>query len=174
MTGFMGSGKSTIGPILANVLGYDFMDIDRAIELAVGMSVNDIFLESGEDHFRNIERELVASLPNHQRHVISLGGGTILDERNFQTIASSGIVVYLKSSPGNIFKRIYHREDRPVLKDSTGKRLTDEQLRERVERLYLEREPVYAGSDFTIVTDDKKVGITVDEIIRKLSPYITP
>lgn len=172
LTGFMGSGKSTIGPILANVLGYDFVDIDRAIERAVGMTVNEIFLGSGEGYFRGIERELLAGLQNHQRHVVSLGGGSIVDERSFQIVATSGIVIYLKSTPGNIYKRIYHREDRPVLKDPEGGRLSDEQLRERVERLYQEREPIYAKSDFTVITDDKKVGVTVDEIVRKILPFV--
>ena len=172
LTGFMGSGKSTIGPILANVLGYDFVDSDRAIERAMGMTVNEIFLESGEGYFRGIEREFLAGLQNHQHHVISLGGGSILDEQGFQIVASSGILVYLKSSPGNIYRRIYHREDRPVLKDPAGIRLSDEQLRERVDRLYLEREPLYARADFTVVTDDKKVGVTVDEIVRKVLPFL--
>ncbi len=168
----MGSGKSTIGPILANVLGYDFVDIDRAIEKAVGKTIGDIFLESGEDHFRTIERHLIAGLQGRDHCVISLGGGTMIDEQNLGVITSSGIVVYLKSSPENIFKRIYHREDRPVLKDLTGERLTDDLLRERIQRLYFHREPIYATADFTIVTDDKRVGITVDEIVRTLSPHL--
>ncbi len=172
LTGFMASGKSTIGPIVANVIGYDFVDIDRAIEQAVGKSVNQIFLESGEDHFRTLERELVASLSKKPNHVISLGGGTIMDDENFRIVTTSGILVYLKSTPERIFRRVQRRDDRPVLRSAGGDRLSDEQLRTRIETLYRVREPVYAKADFTFHTDDKRLGLTVDEIVRILSHII--
>lgn len=172
LTGFMGSGKSTIGPIVANSLGFDFVDIDKAIERSVGKSVNTIFLESGEDHFRTLERALITEITTRQRLVVSLGGGTFVDEVNFRVIRSTGIVVYLKSSPEQIYKWVYHRDDRPVLKDAKGERLTDEQLRKRVDDLYKLREPVYALADFTIVTDEKRVGVTVDEVVCILAPIV--
>lgn len=168
----MGSGKSTIGPIVANSIGFDFMDIDRSIERSVGKSVNEIFLESGEDHFRALERSLVAEVSSRQRLVVSLGGGTFVDEENFRLIRDTGIVVYLKSTPDQIFRRVYHREDRPVLKDAKGERLSDDQLRMRIDTLYRLREPIYALADFTVATDDKRVGVTVDEVVRILLPIL--
>lgn len=168
----MGSGKSTIGPILANTIGYDFVDIDRAVEAAVGKSVNDIFLDSGEDHFRALEAAIIGEVSVRSALVISLGGGTIMEEENRRIITASGITVYLKSTPENIYKRVHHRDDRPVLKDTTGHRLSDEQLWRRIQDLYNLREPVYAGADFTIVTDDRRVGLTVDDIVRKLTPVL--
>lgn len=172
LTGFMGSGKSTIGPILANTIGYEFADIDRTVEQTVGKSVNQIFLESGEDHFRSLEREIVASLSARPRCVIALGGGTIMDPENHRVVTGSGIVVYLKSSPEQIFHRVHRREDRPVLRDGSGDRLDDDRLRERINALYRLREPVYAKADFTVLTGDRRVGLTVDEIVRVLSPLI--
>lgn len=172
LTGFMGSGKSTIGPILANTIGYEFIDIDRAVERMVGKSVNEIFLESGEDQFRSLERSLVAEIQHREKLVISLGGGTMVDSDNFKVIANSGIVVYLKSTPEQIYRRVHHRDDRPVLRHKDGTRLTDEQLRARIDDLYQLREPVYAKADFTIVAGEKKVGVTVDEIVRCLSPIL--
>ena len=172
LTGFMGSGKSTIGPILANTIGYDFMDIDRTIELTVGKSVSEIFREDGEKHFRSLERALIAQVCMKPRTVISLGGGTLADPESFRNISSTGIVVYLKVTPDQVFKRLHHRNDRPILADVKGDRLSDEELRARIQSLYLAREPFYNRADITILTDEKKVGITVDQIVKILSSYI--
>jgi shikimate kinase len=172
LTGFMGSGKSTIGPILANTIGYEFADVDRAVERAVGKTVNEIFLESGEDRFRLLERDILARLAVRSRLVIALGGGTIMDEENFRLVTGTGIVVYLKSSPEQLFRRVHRRDDRPVLRDREGQRLDDERLRQRIQDLYQLREPVYAQADFTVLTGERRVGLTVDEIVRRLSPHI--
>jgi shikimate kinase len=168
----MGSGKSTIGPILANTIGYDFVDVDRMIEKTVGMSVDQIFQEHGEAHFRTLESALIADLRVKPHLVISLGGGTIADPANFQSISTSGIVVYLKATPEQIFKRLHHKTDRPTLKDITGERLNDEDLRARIKDLYNRREPFYSRADIIIRTDERKVGVTVDQIVKKLSLYI--
>jgi shikimate kinase len=172
LTGFMGSGKSTIGPILANTIGYDFADVDRTVERVEGKSVNMIFLESGEDHFRRLERAVVASLAVRDRMVIALGGGTMMDEENFRLVTGTGIVVYLKSTPEQLFRRVHRRDDRPVLRDNEGERLDDERLQQRIQELYRLREPVYARADFTVMTGERRVGLTVDDIVRRLSPHI--
>jgi len=172
LTGFMGSGKSTIGPILANTIGYDFVDVDRMIEKAVGLSVDQIFTEHGEAHFRTLERGVIAELSVRQHVVISLGGGTIADPDNFRNISTSGVVVYLKATPEQIFKRVHHKTDRPTLKDISGERLSDDQLRARIHDLYLKREPYYSKADIIIPTDERKVGVTVDQIVKKLGIYL--
>jgi shikimate kinase len=172
LTGFMGSGKSTIGPILANTIGYEFADIDRTVERSVGKTVNEIFLESGEDRFRALEREILVTLAVRTRLVIALGGGTIMDEANFRLVAGTGIMVYLKSTPEQLFRRVCRRDDRPVLRDTEGERLDEDRLRQRIEELYRLREPVYAQADIIIQTGDRRVGLTVDEIVRRLSPHI--
>lgn len=172
LTGFMGCGKSTIGPILANVLGFEFVDIDRAIEAETGKSVNDIFFEHGEEHFRTIERRLLTELSSRRNIVISLGGGTIVDPQAFNRITGSGIVVYLKTSPEQIFRRLHHKTDRPMLHDRNGELLDEEKLRRRIMELYAVREPLYAKADIIVPTGDMRVGIAVDEIVRKLSPLL--
>jgi shikimate kinase len=172
LTGFMGSGKSTIGPILANTIGYDFVDVDRRIEEKTGKTVSEIFLESGEVHFRGLERELLSELSSVPRLVISLGGGTAVDPQTFRFITTSGILIYLKTTPEQIYRRLHFKNDRPMLTDAAGQRLGEEQLRERIQALFLLREPVYARADITIHTDGKKVGITVDEIVRRLSTIL--
>ena len=169
LTGFMGSGKSTIGPILANTLGYDFADVDKLVEERVGKTVREIFQEDGEKFFREIERQVLKEVSRSVHHVISLGGGSVVDPNNFAVVKNSGILVYLQSSPEQLLRRLLHKTDRPVLSDSEGQRLNPEQLRERVLQLYADREPIYSQAHLTIYTDDKKVGMTVDEIVRKLS-----
>jgi shikimate kinase len=168
----MGSGKSTIGPILATTIGYDFVDVDRKIEKKAGKSVNEIFLEGGEPRFRSLEREVLAELASLSHLVISLGGGTPVDPGTFRFIISSGILVYLKTTPEQIYKRLHFKNDRPMLTDATGRRLSEEQLRERIQSLFLLREPIYAKADITIQTDGKRVGITVDEIVKRLSSIL--
>lgn len=165
----MGSGKSTIGPILANTLGFDFADVDRVIEERVGKSVKEIFQEEGEKYFREIERGVIEEMSLREQCVVSLGGGSVVDQTNFTVVSNSGILVYLHSSPEHLLKRLQHKSDRPVLSDSEGHRLDKDKLRERVLQLYSAREPVYARAHLTINTEEKKVGITVDEIVKKLS-----
>jgi shikimate kinase len=169
LTGFMGSGKSTIGPILANTLGYDFVDIDKAIERQTGKTVKEIFKEYGEEHFRTLERALLGELLVKDHMVISLGGGTIADPMSFSTIRASGILVYLKTAPEQLFKRLHHKTDRPVLVDVVGDRLNEEALRSRIQELHALRERFYEQADIVISTDEHKVGITVDRIVKLLS-----
>lgn len=172
LTGFMGSGKSTIGPILANTLGYDFVDIDKAIERQTGKTVKEIFKEHGEEYFRTLERALIQGLVSRDHMVISLGGGTIVDPVNFPVIHESGILVYLKTAPDQLYKRLHHKSDRPILVDIAGDRLSEEALRLRIKELYAHRVQFYEQADIIISTDEHRVGITVDRIVKLLSGLI--
>jgi len=168
----MGSGKSTIGPILANTLGYDFIDIDKAIEKQTGQTVKELFQSRGEEHFRVLERGLIHDLLANDHLVVSLGGGTIADPVNFPVIRGSGVLVYLKTDPEQLLRRLHHKTDRPVLVDIAGDRLDEDVLRLRIQELYSRREQFYKQADIIIATDDRKVGITVDQLVRRLSGYL--
>lgn len=172
LTGFMGSGKSTIGPILANTVGYDFVDLDRAIEESEGKSVTRVFQEDGERHFRQVERSILETLSKRTGLVVSLGGGTLADPANMETVHSSGILVYIKLSTELLFKRLQHKSDRPLLMGSDGNRLTGPELRARIDQLARAREPLYARADLTIEADERRVGITVDRLVRLLAPHL--
>lgn len=172
LTGFMGSGKSTIGPILANTIGFDFVDLDRAIEESEGRSVTRVFQEDGEPYFRGVERSMLERLATRPNLVVSLGGGTLSDRSSLATVTSSGILVYIKISTELLVKRLQNRSDRPLLMGSDGNRLSGPELRERIERLAREREPLYARADITIEADERRVGITVDRVVRILTPYL--
>jgi shikimate kinase len=168
LAGFMGSGKSTIGPILANTIGYDFTDTDKAVEQKAGKRVIDIFTTEGEQTFRALERASLRDIVATSHFVVSLGGGTIADEENFRLIHDSGIIVYLKLSPEEILHRVHHRTDRPLLTGAGGERLPIEEIEKRVQHLLARREEFYARADVVIQTDGKRVGTTVDEIVRRL------
>jgi shikimate kinase len=168
----MGSGKSTIGPILANTIGYDFVDIDKAIERRVGESVREIFRSRGEEYFRALERTLIGEFSGRDHIVISLGGGTISDPISFPLIRASGLLIYLKTTPEQLFARLHHKTDRPVLVDASGDRLSEDALRIRIQELYRQREHFYNQAHITIATDERKVGITVDQIVKQLAGLI--
>jgi shikimate kinase len=172
LTGFMGCGKSTIGPILANTIGYDFVDIDRVIEQRASKRIRELILTEGEARFHEIERQALADLTALERHVVSLGGGTIATEENFALIRQSGIIVYLQLSAEEIFQRVHHRSDRPLIMDDEGNRLTHEALNARIQVLLAEREPFYRRADVIIPADHRPLGSTVDEVVRRLRKFI--
>lgn len=172
LTGFMGSGKSTIGPILANTIGYEYLDIDRDIEVREGLSVATIFQEKGEEYFRSLEREVLRRVCVSPRCVISLGGGTLTDPVCYDIIKSTGVLVYLRLTLEQTFRRLQHKTDRPMLLDEKGNRLPEPALRDRIKALLDAREPLYNSADIIMLTDDRKVGQTVDLLVRKLSGWI--
>lgn len=172
LAGFMGSGKSTIGPILANTIGYDFLDIDKVIEATTAKRIVDIFTDSGEQVFRTIERHTLNELCRRDRCVISLGGGTIAHDENFRLIRETGVIVYLQLSPEEIMKRVHFKTDRPMLKNEQGEKLPEAEMRERIVELLKHREEFYRQADIVVKTDQVRVGNTVDEIVRKLRGVI--
>jgi len=172
LTGFMGCGKSTIGPILANTIGYGFVDVDKKIERVEGRSISQIFTEKGEKHFRDLERAILVEVSALPRTVISLGGGTITIAENLDLVLATGLVVYLKITPEQLFHRLRHRSDRPLLRSADGNQLSDEELRSRIHHLYEAREPLYARADIILPTDGTKLGLTVDNIVRRISGLI--
>jgi len=172
LTGFMASGKSTVGPILANSLGYDFVDIDTVIEAAQQKAVRDIFREHGEQYFRGLEREAIAALAMRDNLVVALGGGTLTDPVNLHVVTTTGILVYLKVPPEEILKRVQHRTDRPLLTGPEGERLTPVDLRERVLALYKAREPLYKNADIVVMADEQRLGLTVDRVVKLLARFL--
>jgi len=172
LTGFMGSGKSTIGPILANTLGYHFVDIDRQIETEKGKSVTSIFKEDGEEAFRAVERTVLLRISETDRIVVSLGGGTVALEENFRLVRSSGVIVYLQLSVEEAVRRMKHKTDRPMLRDGEGNTLPEKVLEQRIRELLAAREGYYKRADIIIPTEGHNVGKTVDEIVKKLRRYI--
>jgi shikimate kinase len=172
LTGFMASGKSTVGPILANSLGYDFVDIDTMIEASQRKSVRHIFREQGEQYFRGLEREAIAALIKRENLVVALGGGALTDPANLHMVATTGILVYLKVPPEEILKRVQHRTDRPLLTGPEGEQLAPAELRKRVLALYAAREPLYSAADIVVRADEQRLGLTVDRVMKLLARFL--
>ncbi|MFI5252334.1 MAG: shikimate kinase [Bacteroidota bacterium] len=168
LTGFMASGKSTIGPILANCLGFNHIDLDAELVKISGKTIRAYFIENGETAFRELEFKKLKEISAWDGYVVSLGGGTILWGENIQLIKSTGFLIYLKSNPQQLFRRLRHKNDRPTLQTASGESLSDEELLSRIETLLDKRESCYAQADLVVPTDLKPVGRTVDQIVKML------
>jgi shikimate kinase len=169
LAGFMGAGKSTIGPILANTLGWNFYDLDKVIEEQEGKKVKEIFETKGESYFRKAERELLGKISAQDNVIVSLGGGTMAGEENLNFLKKTGRIFYLKASREAIYKRLKYKRDRPALHINGDFPDTKEQLMELIDKLLNEREKFYLLSDHIILTDNIPVGKTVDKIARIIS-----
>ena len=169
ITGFMGSGKSTIGPILANTLGWDFYDLDKVIENKTGRKIREIFEKEGEDHFRKLETETLKEISNSDKVVVSLGGGTIASEENLEILKETGKVIYLKVSLKSVYERLKYKRDRPALIKDISEDVSKEELTDRINKLMDARAKYYEQADYTIDTDSASVGKTVDKIVKIIS-----
>ncbi len=172
LTGFMGSGKSTVGPILANTIGYEFIDLDAMIEKNQQRRISEIFSTEGEQTFRLLERETLRDILARSSTIISLGGGTVTNEETLALVKQHGVLVYLKSGADHIFQRLRTKSDRPMLRDESGTLLDGDALKKKIETLLNAREHYYLQADVIISTDDKKIGNTIDELAKKVAQYI--
>ncbi len=158
LVGFMGTGKTTVGKMLAAKLGYEFVDIDDEIEKEQGVAISYIFSELGEPYFRLLERDKVKALVGRERVVVSAGGGVVLDLRNVEDLKRAGAVVCLSASAEVIMKRVGGSTNRPLL------RVPDPMA--KIRELMEVRAPYYRQADICIDTSDMSGEETVEEIIR--------
>jgi shikimate kinase len=166
LTGFMAAGKSTVGPILANTLGWQFYDLDKEVEKKEGMKIVELFNKKGEEYFRKSETKILRELSNRNEVIISLGGGAIASDENFKIIKSSGKVIYLKSSPEIAYRRLRFKRDRPAFIFEGEELPSKEQFLQRINELLDSRKKYYEQCDFIVDTDSQKVGKTVDLLAR--------
>lgn len=161
LVGLPGSGKSTIGRQLARRLGLPFFDSDAVIEQHIGCPIRVFFEQQGEDRFRDIESEVIASLAEGEAKVLSTGGGSVLRAENRQVLHARTLVVYLRSSPDEVFRRVRHDRNRPLLQ-------VDDPL-QKLRDLHAQRDPLYAETaHFTIDTGRPSVSTLVNMIVMQL------
>ena len=165
LTGFMGTGKTSLGKLLATKLGRPFVDIDKKIETEQKLSIPKIFEQFGEKHFRELEKSAVKELCERRGLVIATGGGTIKDEENLQLLKSSGVLICLTTEPEEIFNRTARRGERPVL-DGGG----DERL-ETIKKLLAERKKFYDRADYQVDTTEWSPLQIIDDICRYLRQF---
>jgi len=131
LIGFMGTGKSSVGPILAIMLKKSFVELDAEIEKVAGQSISDIFASSGEGQFRKIEKEILVKVLDHENIVLSCGGGVILDAKNRTILKKRSIVVWLNADAKVITERLMDNKSRPLLAENVMESVS-KLLKERI------------------------------------------
>lgn len=165
LTGFMGTGKTSLGKLLATRLGRPFIDIDKKIEDETKMSIPTIFEQYGEAHFRELEKTAVKELSQRRGLVIATGGGTIKDEENIRLLKNSGVMICLTAEPEEIFNRTARRGERPVLDGGGDERLAT------IKRLLAKRKQYYDRADYQVDTTEWSPIQIVDDICRYLRQF---
>jgi shikimate kinase len=163
LTGFMGTGKSTIGRLLASRLGRPFIDMDAFIEVRERVSIAQIFSEKGERYFRSLESALCKELAAKHSLVIATGGGTLTTDENLIAMQQSGIVICLDANETALWQRLADQsDDRPML---SGK----DKFRE-IQKLYAMRKPAYDNILAHIDTSHLDPSEVVDAVMQLISP----
>ncbi len=159
LTGMMGAGKSTIGKILAKKLRYKFIDVDKLIEQKEGLSINLIFRNKGEEHFRKIEFEQTLSELKKSNSVISLGGGAFLNNTIRKSVKRLSVSFWLDVSVDELIKRLKKNKRRPLL--------FRQNISEMVKKIYFDRKKTYNEADFRI----KCKSLKSEEIVNKILEF---
>ena len=162
LIGFMGVGKTVVGPVLAKKLNKEFIELDSLIEQKAGKYINDIFQQDGEITFRELEIEVTKEVAKRKNLVIACGGGIVLNKINIDRLRNESVIVYLTASPKVILKRTSNEEEeRPLLK-TPNKSLG-------IQELLKFRKPFYKrAADMEINTSKLAINSVAEQIISKL------
>jgi shikimate kinase len=159
LCGMMGSGKSAIGKILANKLNYNFIDVDKMIEIDAGKTIKKIFEEDGEQYFRDLEEKKTINILELKETIVSLGGGAIINKKIRGSIKQNSYNIYLNVNIDILTKRLQNSKTRPLIyKKNLKKELID---------LIGIREKFYRKADL-IVKNEKNIIETTENIIKKI------
>jgi shikimate kinase len=159
--GFMGSGKTTVGKLLAHELDYKFIDIDKVIEYIENKKIKDIFKEKGEKYFRELEKKTIHKIYHNKESVFACGGGVLEDIQNRKVIKENSYVIYLYESLETALKRLKRCKERPLLNVQDPEK--------KIKALLKKRNPIYLKNcDLKIVTDSKKPDAVVMEILKEI------
>jgi len=165
LIGFMGTGKTAVGRLLAGRLGKEFIELDVLIEQRAGKTIPEIFEHEGEIAFREVEIEVTRRAAENKDAVIACGGGIVLNQINIDRLRKHSVIVYLTASPAAILRRTSSdKDERPLL--------ATEDKASKVETLLKFREPFYErAADVTVDTSELEVTEVVEQIIKKLSKH---
>jgi len=156
LVGFMGTGKSSVGTLLAQQMGWPFVDLDTIIEAGQGASIREIFERAGEAFFRQLEHAALVEVSKKEPAVIALGGGTFAQKSNFDLIRQTrGVTIWLDCPLEELWQRCSTMDNRPLFRD-----------RKSFSRLYEQRLPLYRQAEFRIATGARSPEEIVQEIIR--------
>ncbi len=167
LIGYRGSGKTSVGSELANLLSWQFLDVDEEIEREVGLGIDQIVTRSGWEGFRAIERAFIEKLCQRPQYVIAPGGGAVLDAGNVANLKRKSRVFWLQADATTLLARM---NDDP-LSPSRRPPLTGFSPEEEIQRLLQKREHFYKeASDAIIDTQDRSIREVVEEIFSALEP----
>lgn len=158
LVGFMGTGKTTIATALANKLGLQYVSTDSMIEKREKRTINEIFTKSGEDYFRDVERDVVREASGLENAVVDAGGGVVLRDENMAALKSTGVVICLTADADIVMERTKKYKHRPLLN------VEDPKL--RIKNMLAKRAPFYAKVDHTVDTGKFTARQVVDKIIE--------
>ena len=158
LTGMMGVGKSTVGKNLAKKLNYDFIDIDKLIEIKEGTSINLIFKNKSENYFRKLECEVTLKVLKKNNTVISLGGGAFLNKSIRENVKKKSISFWLDVDADELIERLKKSKKRPLLYKKN--------LNDTIKKLYFERKKIYNEADYRIKCSSLKSHEIIDKLLK--------
>jgi len=174
LIGSMASGKSAVGWRLAKLIGFGFFDLDSYIESKAQRSIAEIFMNQGEEGFREQERLALAKIEKIRNHVVALGGGCVLDPDNWRSAQNLGVVVWLDTPPSEIAQRLVMKPDeiaeRPLLQDvikAESKEQRFKMLHDRIAGLLQERRDQYSKAD-VVFTDSYSTPDAAAQVLKGL------
>lgn len=168
LTGFSGSGKSTIGPLFARSLGYGFTDLDSVIESVAGKSVDRLFAENGEDFFRDFEYGVLENLVDRTGQVVSLSGGVLEDDRSLTLVKRSGTLINLKASPEILASRLRDKTDRPLMKGDDRETFPEGGFEKRIESMLERRKPRNLQADVVVSIGSEAADVVVKGLTERI------
>jgi shikimate kinase len=163
LIGFMGTGKTTLGRMLANRTGMNFIDLDTKIEEHTGKTIAKIFDDEGEVWFRKKETEVLTEYIADSNQVFSTGGGIVLNPFNVELMKEKGILISLNANVDTLWDRLKNSTARPLLNNKNPK--------EALKRLYQTRRGLYNNAHILIKVDDRSPEELTEEILEKISLF---
>jgi len=167
LIGFMGTGKSSVGQLVAAQLQFTFLDTDHVIEARANQTISEIFSQQGEPAFRELESKIVAELATRKKTVISTGGGLPTNPANLTSLKTHSLVVCLWASPEKIWERVRNQSHRPLLNEPDPLA--------KIRRLLAEREPCYRQADVLLNTEMRSLKDVAQQVVHQFhSAYAVP
>jgi shikimate kinase len=159
LIGFMGTGKTSVGRLVAEQLHFEYLDTDEVIQASTGRSITEIFTRDGEPAFRVLEEKVVEELASRAQTVIATGGGLPVNPNNLASLKTHALVVSLWSSPEKIWERVRHQSHRPLLHD--------ENPQAKIRELLAAREPFYKQADVLLNTDLRSLREVAQQVVHQ-------
>ena len=159
--GLMGAGKSVIGRLVAQTLGIPFIDTDAEIESVSRMTIAELFSQYGETEFRALETRVVERLLKQGPRVVSTGGGAFINEATRAQIKQGGLSIWLNADLDTLWDRVNRRDHRPLLKT--------ENPRQTLENLMIQRYPIYADADLTVMSVNIRKELMANEVLQAIA-----